>query len=434
MCLADLDLPFHTVEGVADVVLRKIRELAPSGPYFMVGYASAAAVAFDCAVQLLGQDERIGFFGLVDAEWPKNFARYNPQFLPIPVHFIETAGWKGSGVSPDIEHAWETATPDRARITLGEEASLCDVVLERLERSLTMTSAKIGFTPTVTIHRGVSNRSPVYCIPGAGDSVFQFLALASALGMDWPIHGLQPRGLEEQFIPHTTVEAAAQCYVSAIVSSGVRDAIHLIGHSFGGCVAFETAIRLEDAGVPIQSLTLIDSPASRDNISVREHTWSDVLVHWSELLELAAEGRDFRVDPLKIRSLSPNDALAYVHDRMIQCSLMPRRSNSNSLRGALRTFGAAVRANYRPRRIFEGRASYIFARHSLDTRSGDTQPQRVAFWQRHAPKLVVWEGPGNHITVLKAPHVERVASWWLLKHGMLDTQAAHHARNAAGTI
>jgi thioesterase domain-containing protein len=33
-------------------------------------------------------------------------------------------------------------------------------------------------------------------------------------------------------------------------------------------------------------------------------------------------------------------------------------------------------------------------------------------WQRSAPLLSAWRGPGNHYTILKQPHVGMLANWW----------------------
>ena len=37
--------------------------------------------------------------------------------------------------------------------------------------------------------------------------------------------------------------------------------------------------------------------------------------------------------------------------------------------------------------------------------------ETTAGWQRFAPELVTWCGPGNHMTILKAPHIETLADW-----------------------
>ncbi|EGH35333.1 amino acid adenylation, partial [Pseudomonas syringae pv. japonica str. M301072] len=46
-----------------------------------------------------------------------------------------------------------------------------------------------------------------------------FSSLADALGPHWPIHGLQPRGLDGRTVPYSLVETAAEAYLQALDSN-----------------------------------------------------------------------------------------------------------------------------------------------------------------------------------------------------------------------
>ncbi|EGH35739.1 amino acid adenylation, partial [Pseudomonas syringae pv. japonica str. M301072] len=39
----------------------------------------------------------------------------------------------------------------------------------------------------LTIQGGRRDHAPIFCVPGAGDSVTGFISLADALGPHWPI-------------------------------------------------------------------------------------------------------------------------------------------------------------------------------------------------------------------------------------------------------
>jgi thioesterase domain-containing protein len=50
---------------------------------------------------------------------------------------------------------------------------------------------------------------------------------------------------------------------------------------------------------------------------------------------------------------------------------------------------------------------------SLDTAADQSAKQKtIEGWRRYAPNLAVWHGPGNHLTILKAPYVQDLAQWW----------------------
>jgi arthrofactin-type cyclic lipopeptide synthetase C len=85
-----------------------------------------------------------------------------------------------------------------------------------------------------------------------------------------------------------------------------------------------------------------------------------------------------------------------------------------ALAGTLRTFSAALRTRYRPQGVYHGPVSLVLvADPTLD--AGGTQREQAAMragWQQLLPQLVVWEGPGDHYSVLKAPQVYSLAAWW----------------------
>ena len=148
--------------------------------------------------------------------------------------------------------------------TLGEALSRA---LGRARNAAAPLSAK-GYSPVVTLQGGAAGAAPLFCVPGAGSGVTSFIDLMSALDPSVPVHGLQPRGLDAEAPPHATVQAAAEHYLRALREACPAGPVHLLGHSFGGWVALEMALRLHEAGRPVASLTILDSEVPDDSEDV----------------------------------------------------------------------------------------------------------------------------------------------------------------------
>ena len=271
------------------------------------------------------------------------------------------------------------------------------------------------YEPLVTISSGALHSEPVYCVPGAGDSASQFIGLASALGDAFCVRGFQYRGLDYVSVPHSTVEAAASAYIRAI--EDVRDygPIHLIGHSLGGWIAFEMAQRLRARRRPVASLTIIDSeaPIGVPHLS-REWTTFEAMSEWIAVLQLAI-AEPSNIDLEALRELDFLGRVSAVHRWLVRAGLESRRSRPEFLRGPFRTFCTGLRAVYRPSDVFPDSAHFVLL---PDTRLDEVSNQRehdtaLRGWRTFAPSLVEWRGPGNHMTILKPPHVEELANWWL---------------------
>ncbi|MDW6002522.1 non-ribosomal peptide synthetase [Vibrio mangrovi] len=58
--------PFYTVQGAAARYVRIIRETQPEGPYRMTGISLGGTLAYEVALQLLGQDQEIEYIGVID--------------------------------------------------------------------------------------------------------------------------------------------------------------------------------------------------------------------------------------------------------------------------------------------------------------------------------------------------------------------------------
>jgi thioesterase domain-containing protein len=269
-----------------------------------------------------------------------------------------------------------------------------------------------SYRALVTIQAGRSEVASIVCVPGAGANVTDFFPLASALGDGYAVHGVQPRGMDGHLLPHSTVEAAARLYLRDVSALSGRATMHLVGHSFGGWVAFEMAVRLTEAGCDVGSLTLIDSgPPDCGDRERREYTRPEALHELVLLYEEAAE-RSLHLTARNFWGREADAQVEILHACLIRAGLLPSRAQPSSLRGPIRAFETALRTSYRPASSFDGPTTLFLVPQHGETEA--TAENRfigtVAGWRQHASALRFTKGSGNHITVLKTPNVASVAA------------------------
>lgn len=103
------------------------------------------------------------------------------------------------------------------------------------------------------------SRAPLFVIHGAGGNVLSYRHLASALGDQQPVYGLQAPGLDGASIEVDLLEELARVYVSEITDVQPTGPYALAGYSAGGWVAFEVARQLAGQGHAVGRLFLFDT-------------------------------------------------------------------------------------------------------------------------------------------------------------------------------
>ncbi|TYK55435.1 non-ribosomal peptide synthetase [Pseudomonas synxantha] len=349
-------------------------------------------------------------------------AHYSLFPLPIPVHLFSAEQRPTELSQRSMALGWDTAlAPGQLRQVQvpGDHQSMMQAPhIQGLGRAMTealATSTPVSCAahqPLLRIQTGRAGYAPVFCVPGAGDSVTGFVGLSDALGRDWPLYGLQPRGLDGEAVPHSQVEAAARCYLTALEQECPDGPVHLVGHSFGGWVALEMALRLQAMGREVGSLTVIDSEApGRDG---KPYTSTAALLRLIEAMQLAA-GKSLGIDPVDFAGRDEVAQRQWLHTGMVGVGLLPARAAVDAMDGPARTYAAALRTVYRPQARYDGVVRLVLAQDPALDAAGNQREQglMVEGWKGQGTGLEVWYGGGNHFTLLKVPNVSGLAKWWV---------------------
>jgi len=193
-----------------------------------------------------------------------------PPSLPIPVHLFAAERQPES----DVSNGWQSVLGSNLRIEVigGDHQSLMreDVHLGKLAATMCRCLAEVESDPmppaephraALIIRTGHGEATRVFCVPGAGANVTSLLPLAEDLSPSCKVIGFQARGHTAGTIPHTCVEAAARAYLHELREIAPHGPYHLLGHSFGGWIAFEMARQLALVGESVAPLVLVDSEA-----------------------------------------------------------------------------------------------------------------------------------------------------------------------------
>jgi thioesterase domain-containing protein/acyl carrier protein len=161
------------------------------------------------------------------------------------------------------------------------------------------------------------NARPIFGVPGVGGNVLSLQPLIRALGTNQPFYGLQAVGLDGNTLPFNRVEETARANIDALKTVQRVGPYKLLGHSYGGVVAYEMARMLLAEGEEVARLILLDSVApSLMRLPAPKDDATDLL----EVCATAASLYDIKVeiDFHRIKELSNEAALKYIAGRLCE--------------------------------------------------------------------------------------------------------------------
>ncbi|MEO7323233.1 MAG: amino acid adenylation domain-containing protein [Dokdonella sp.] len=241
--------------------------------------------------------------------------------------------------------------------------------------------------------------APLFAVPGAGGNVLSMHPLSRALGAQQPFYGLQSVGLDGIAPPLQSVEDTAMANIAAMRKVQANGPYRMLGHSYGGIVAFEMARQLMEQGEEVASLTLLDSFAPAPDARP-----PDAAAELAELLIglAASSGVSLRANTQSLRKLSNAEAA----DLLTAHGLDIGREQFELL---YEVFKANRRcyARYRPDRLVHDIDVYLYR---AEQRSDGELPASDYGWSElltQPPKMI--DIDADHFSLLDGIAVQRLA-------------------------
>jgi amino acid adenylation domain-containing protein len=319
-------------------------------------------------------------------------------------HFFEIGGHSLLVVQliTRIEHALNVDIPVIELYKHPTVAALAAYVTRIAGEERSPRNPETSASPLVVLSARES-RAPLVVIPGIVGVLHGYYDFAQAAGELRPVYGLHASSMQEIDIRHT-VESIARLYVSSLLEVWDRGPFHILGHSYGGIIAFEMVRQLEQQGHQPGSLILVDADPLA--LKMKELAPNVFVLHYmlrflrlddvaladaAEGLESAGSERLAAVLSELVSGRHPDGSFGY--ERMDQ---WVRTIQS-------RYIDAYAPAPYRPAAdVLE-----IWAQHGAIQRvAGDSSATWQQILQKQTRRVVM---PGDHESVIQREHAPRLA-------------------------
>jgi len=252
-------------------------------------------------------------------------------------------------------------------------------------------------SPCVVAIQPKGKETPLHVISGLGGNVIKFQKLAFHLGEDQPIFGLLPRGLDGKEPYFTRIEDMAAFYANAIQANQPVGPYRLMGYSFGGLVAFETARQLTGRGTQVSFVGLLDTaePQYLDRLQKTLPSRERYRVFKDHLAEIVSSERPW--ERFKNFIATKISSITFKLYRALG------RSVPQDL-GKIEYINLLAGTQYHPG-PYEGKLT-IF-RSTIREISDGTD--RALGWGGYSARTEVVELPSNHFNLLQEPNVRLLA-------------------------
>jgi thioesterase domain-containing protein len=300
-------------------------------------------------------------------------------------------------------------SPEQKRILLAR-------LLQKKANAPTLPSFLIPIQP-------LGSKPPLFCIHALGGSVLTYIGLASYLGSQRPLYGIQAPGYEGEMEPLVQVEVMAARYLDAVRLVQTEGPYLFCGLSFGGIVALEMAQQLYRREGEKAVLVLFDSILPTSNPQpLDEHPFytiarqiessnvEDAAV-WGELARAIAMllhlfQLELPISASEMERRSPEERVTALMEVMRIANLLPPDIGGRDIPRYLGILQANLQAarNYVPKQ-YPGSAILVKASAG---HSPDLEDPQLTWGKLITGGLEIYEVPGNHMSLMTKQNIKPI--------------------------
>jgi thioesterase domain-containing protein/acyl carrier protein len=258
--------------------------------------------------------------------------------------------------------------------------------------------------------RSKGTQAPLIFLPGAGGLVSYLYPLAQRLNSEIPFLTFQAQGLNGKSAPHTSVEEMAEHYVGLLRKVQPHGPYFLGGHSFGGIVAFAMAQILLWQGQTIGLLAMVDTFAPGAMSDVGDELIADDTSLILDIGQLLAQlhSRKLTISRETLSNLNTEEQLVFVASLLERENILPQGDGADHLRSLLNVYGTHLQMHrrYLPESTIP--VPIVLFR-AVDTTWEPLLGADLGWSQYSSQEVPVHIVPGDHVTMMTLPHVEKLA-------------------------
>jgi amino acid adenylation domain-containing protein len=271
------------------------------------------------------------------------------------------------------------------------------------------------------------DRPPLFLSHGIAGNVLDLQPLASEMGLDQPVYGLQAQGLDGESLPLESIEAIAAHNIQTLRSVQTHGPYFLGGYSFGGTVAFEMARQLEREGHTVALLVLFDSYTPEESQKIQDNPapfLSRLKTHWNRF---SKQGGGYIIERWNDRVYRSAFFSQWVSKLVV--------SKDGAVSSAIQTSERVKRVNMQAKRnytthFYPGKITLFRAVPGRTIREG-WQVDSVLGWSDLSASLEVHNVAGDHGSFLRFPNVVKTAE---ILQRYLQEAALIHSHTKSGSV